>query len=350
MRFMHIADVHLGAEPDHGYVWSKDRGRELWESFRHVIEEANEEQVDLLLIAGDLFHREPREKELKEVNYLFSTLKHTVVALIAGNHDYLRPDSPCLTFPWAGNVVCLFSPDCERVRLPEIRTEIYGFSYYRQQITKPVLDDLIPEKNDYFKILLAHGGEPNYLPMDREKLKAAGFDYIALGHIHKPQVFIENLAVYPGSLEPIDCSDYEKHGYILGEMTRKGVKLSFIQAARRQYIRAGIPVTEEDGSYSVREKIARTIKESGEQNTYRLVLDGQRDPSFVPDIREYLKCGRVLDVEDLTVPAFHPDKLRRQYRGQLIGNFIDSFGENPEDPIEQKALNYGLEALLYQDH
>ncbi len=349
MRFMHIADVHLGAAPDHGYVWSKDRGKEIWDSFRHVIEEANEEQVDLLLIAGDLFHREPREQELKEVNYLFSTLTHTVVALIAGNHDYLRADSPYLSYPWAGNVVTLFSPDCERVRLPELKTEIYGFSYYRQQITKPYLDDLIPEKNDYFKILLAHGGEPNYLPMNKERLKAAGFDYIALGHIHKPQAFIEGLAIYPGALEPIDCSDYEKHGYILGETGRKGVKLDFIQSARRQYIRAEIPVTEEDGSYSVREKIARCIKENGEQNTYRLALVGQRAPSFVPDIREYLKCGRVLDVEDLTQPAFHPEELRVKYKGQLIGNYIESFGSDPEDPIELKALNYGLEALLKRE-
>ncbi len=350
MRFMHIADVHLGAEPDHGYVWSKDRGREIWESFRHVIEEAKEEQVDLLLIAGDLFNRQPKEQELKEVNYLFSTLGQTAVVLIAGNHDYLRQDSPYLTFPWARNVICLFSPDCERVRLPELKTEIYGFSYHRQQITEPLVDDLVAEKNDYFKILLAHGGEPNYIPMSREHLKNAGFDYIALGHIHKPQAMIENLAVYPGALEPVDCSDFSKHGYILGESSRRKLKLRFVETARRQYIRAEIPVSEEDSSFSVREKIARAIEKNGTQNTYRIVLEGQRDPAFVPDVREYLQCGRVLDVEDDTVPAFRLDRLREQYRGQLIGNYIESFGIDPEDPVEKKALIYGLEALLYQDH
>ena len=34
MRFIHIADVHLGATPDKGFPWSYDRGREIWESFQ----------------------------------------------------------------------------------------------------------------------------------------------------------------------------------------------------------------------------------------------------------------------------------------------------------------------------
>ena len=65
MRFMHIADVHLGAAPDHDFLWAKDRGREIWESFRRCIADANEKKIDLLLIAGDLFHRQPEPGELK---------------------------------------------------------------------------------------------------------------------------------------------------------------------------------------------------------------------------------------------------------------------------------------------
>ena len=60
MRFMHIADVHLGALPDVGAPWSGDRGKELWQTFEKCIGEARARKVDLLLIAGDLFHRQPR--------------------------------------------------------------------------------------------------------------------------------------------------------------------------------------------------------------------------------------------------------------------------------------------------
>ena len=88
MRFFHIADVHLGAEPDKGFPWSQDRSREIWDSFRRVIEQAGRDQADLFLIAGDLFHRQPLARELKEVNAMFSTIPDTRILLIAGNHDY----------------------------------------------------------------------------------------------------------------------------------------------------------------------------------------------------------------------------------------------------------------------
>ena len=105
MRFFHIADVHLGAKPDQDFPWSRDRGREIWNSFRKVIEQAGREHADLFFIAGDLFHRQPLMRELREVNALFSSIPDTRIVLIAGNHDYAGSDSPYKKFPWAPNVL-----------------------------------------------------------------------------------------------------------------------------------------------------------------------------------------------------------------------------------------------------
>ena len=347
MRFMHIADVHLGAAPDSGFPWSKDRGREIWESFRRCIEQANEKKVELLLIAGDLFHRQPTVQELREVNYLFSTLAGTMVVLIAGNHDYIKASSPYRDFPWNKNVTCLFSRECEKVRFPDIRTEVYGLSYHQQEITEPLYDGIRAEKNDYFRILLAHGGDADHIPITKEALQRSGFDYVALGHIHKPQAVIKDFALYSGALEPIDCNDTGPHGYILGEVQRKKRRLTFVELCSRMYLDRDVEVTEEDTVYSVREKIAGLIFRDGQQNMYRLRLVGQRHPKLIPDVGEYKKCGRIVGIEDMTVPAFHVEELREQYRGLLIGNFIESFGESPEGVVEEKALRYGLEALLY---
>ena len=71
MKFIHIADVHLGAEPEGLKLGSKSRGQEIWESLEQITKICEWEEVDLLLIAGDLFHRQPLKKELKELNYLF---------------------------------------------------------------------------------------------------------------------------------------------------------------------------------------------------------------------------------------------------------------------------------------
>ena len=67
VKWIHIADVHLGASPDAGDAYSKVRPQELWDTFAEVIDICEREQTDLLLIAGDLFHRQPLKKELKEV-------------------------------------------------------------------------------------------------------------------------------------------------------------------------------------------------------------------------------------------------------------------------------------------
>ena len=69
----------------------------MWNSLERLVKVCEEEQVDLLLIAGDLFHRQPLLRELKEVDYLFSQLTHTKIVFIAGNHDYLKPSSYYLT-------------------------------------------------------------------------------------------------------------------------------------------------------------------------------------------------------------------------------------------------------------
>ena len=93
MLIIHAADIHLGASPDLGESWGENRKQELWDSFEKFIERVEEEQADLLLIAGDLFHRQPLLRELREVNGLFSTLTKTKVVLIAGNHDFVGENS-----------------------------------------------------------------------------------------------------------------------------------------------------------------------------------------------------------------------------------------------------------------
>ena len=57
-----------------------------------------------MLIAGDLFHRQPLLRELKEMNSILEMLEHTEVVMIAGNHDYIKKNSYYRTFSWASHV------------------------------------------------------------------------------------------------------------------------------------------------------------------------------------------------------------------------------------------------------
>ena len=199
VKFIHIADVHLGAQPE-AAVYSQSRGRELWESFEKILGVCEDERTDLLLIAGDLFHRQPLVRELKEVNYLFSELTATKVVLIAGNHDHLQKDSNYRSFEWNDNVYPLFGKKLEYVDFPELETAVYGLSYYEREICQPLYDDVAAAGIEKNEILLAHGGDDRHIPFDKKKLSRSGFSYIALGHIHKPQALQKDKMIYAGAL------------------------------------------------------------------------------------------------------------------------------------------------------
>src|SRR5699024_10336326 len=113
MKFIHIADVHLGAIPDSDKPWGEIRAKEIWKSMEHIINVCSEEEVDLLLAAGDLFHRQPKVRELKELDYLFSKLESAKVVIMAGNHDYLSFRSNYRGFPWNDRVHMFYHSNIE---------------------------------------------------------------------------------------------------------------------------------------------------------------------------------------------------------------------------------------------
>ena len=190
MRFIHIADVHLGVSPDAGKAYSAKRSSEIWDTFRALLDVCQKDKIDLLLIAGDLFHRQPLLRELKEVNYLFSKLTRTKVVLIAGNHDYIKKDSHYRTFQWSENVYPLFQRKMKGVRFPEWKTAVYGFSYYEREITEPRYDNAKAPRLERYEILLAHGGDEKHIPIRREQLMTLGYEYVALGHIVRRRFWI----------------------------------------------------------------------------------------------------------------------------------------------------------------
>jgi len=346
MRFIHIADVHLGAQPDAGPLYSENRGRELWDTFEYVLGVCEDERTDLLLIAGDLFHRQPLLRELKEVDYLFSRLSHTKVVLIAGNHDYIRRDSYYRTFEWSGNVYPLFGNVMEYADFPELGTAVYGFSYHSREIREPRYDRAVPSGAEPIEILLAHGGDQKHIPIDMKSLSASGFCYIALGHIHKPQALQKDRIIYAGALEPVDRNDTGLHGYITGEILEAGVKTQWIPCAGREYIHVELEVRETDTEGSIREKVRRCINEKGKKNIYKITLYGKRDVNVSLDAKRIAGEGNILEAVDETRPAYDIAQLWEENRDNILGRYISRFAGCKEDSLEYEALCEGIDAIL----
>lgn len=297
-------------------------------------------------MAGDLFHRQPLLRELKEVDGLFASLERTQVVLIAGNHDYMRRDSYYRTFQWSANVHFLGSASVEAVELPALETAVYGCSYHERQIRQPLYDSAPAAGRQRREILLAHGGDADHIPVSREALAGLGYDYVALGHIHMPQVVIPGLAAYAGALEPTDRNDTGHHGYIQGEITEDGCRFSFVPFASREYIHCEVEVDRRTTGAGLADLIWRKIEENGTQNMYKFLLKGYRDPDILFDLDALDRRGNIIDIVDETKPAWDLEKLYRNNKNNLIGRYIESFSGAEKDSVEYRALFEGISALM----
>lgn len=346
MKFLHIADVHLGMEPDKGCVWSENRGKEIYDTFYQTVNLCEKQSVDILLIAGDLFHRQPLVRELKELNYAFGQLSITKVVLMAGNHDFAGARSHYRDFCWNSNVYFLSWNEVDEVYFEDINTKVYGFSYAKRDITESRYDYLQPKDSTCINILLAHGGDEKNVPFDKNKLINSGFDYVALGHIHKPAVLSEKVR-YAGSLEPLDVNEVGEHGCIIGEIdSSHQFKANFLSLAKRTYIHLCIEVSPEMTFREIQECAAEQIERSGTQNIFKVELLGPKDIDLICNTEAIYALGYVVRVEDNMIPDYDFASMYYENRDNMIGMFIDAIRkENVEDDVADMALYYGIEAL-----
>lgn len=349
MRFIHTGDIHWGMCPDADKPWGRERAQAIRDTFRLIVTRAGETGADCLFISGDLFHRQPLLRDLKEVNYLFSTIPSVRVVLIAGNHDRIRENSALMSFSWCPNVTFLMEEALTSVYFEELNTEVYGLSYHRTEIREPLLEDIQVPLNNRIQILLAHGGDVSHMPINYNSLELSPFSYIALGHIHKPRVVAENKMAYCGSPEPLDITETGPHGFFEGEIhpvTRKVTRLSFVEAASARYIPLVVNVSAQTTNGELSDRIVHEIKSRGENNIYRFRIRGMRDPDIVFDLEPLSARFRIGEIRDDSEPQYDFTALFAEHSSDMIGFFIQALQKEDMSPVEKKALYYGVHALL----
>ena len=207
-RFLHTADLHLDSplrslalrDPDLAEMIA-DASRT---TLRRIIELALTEQVDALLIAGDLY--DGGQTSMKTARFLAAELGRLDSAgirvfIIRGNHDAESQITRELTLPPSTHV---FSgrAGVEMVAEGSQRVAIHGLSFRDRHAPESLLPKYRPPVADALNIGLMHtslGGAPGhdpYAPCALADLQASGFDYWALGHIHKR-------AQYPGPVHVV---------------------------------------------------------------------------------------------------------------------------------------------------
>jgi DNA repair exonuclease SbcCD nuclease subunit len=201
-RFVHTADVHLDSPLRSLALRSPEVaeiiGNATRQAFENVIELCLHEQVDALLLAGDLYDGD--QTSMKTARFLGEQMRllheaGIAVFVIRGNHDALSRITKEVTYP---PNVHLFSGRATPVAVQrpaaEVPVTVHGLSFTLPHAPDSLLDKYRPPVGGAINIGLMHtslDGAPGhdiYAPCSLSKLDAHGFDYWALGHIHKRSV------------------------------------------------------------------------------------------------------------------------------------------------------------------
>ena len=209
MKFLHAADIHLDSPPAGvaraGAVPPHVRHDATRRAFAAMVDLARREQVAFVLIAGDLYDSEQRDFGTA----LFFAREMARLApipcvMIRGNHD--AQSQITKSFQPPPNVQALSSRRAETVLLDGVA--IHGRSFPDRAVPEDFASAYPARVPGRFNIGLLHTslegaeGHDTYAPCSVETLRALGYDYWALGHIHTRRI-VEQAPpiVFPGNIQ-----------------------------------------------------------------------------------------------------------------------------------------------------
>ena len=265
MKFVHIADMHfdspfvnLSNKENLGEIRRLDQRK----AFKKVIEYIKENNIEFLFIAGDLYEQKYiRKSTIEYINNLFMQIPNTKIYITPGNHDPFIKNSYYNDFSWSENVK-IFNSKIEKIELENIDISGYGFDDF--YCKNSGIENIEIENKNKINILITHGSldassevDAVYNPIKKYKIKEKGFDYVALGHIHKLSYNEEQNQniVYPGSVISLGFDEMGKHGMIVGNLEKEKINLEFIPLDDKEFKLYDLDVTQINSKEELIEKI-----------------------------------------------------------------------------------------------
>jgi len=234
LRLLHTADIHLGARhTDLGERASVLRERQF-AAFRASVDLALAEEVDIFLVAGDLFdsNTQPRrsvERVAAELGRLARASIRTVI--IPGTHDvydgasiYRSYDLPNMARA-ASDWVVILTPYLPEIVFPSLDTVIYGRVFDTKRSPRSPLAglDVRADTRATWKIGMVHGAlaipgktDADLVVFTEDEIARTGLDYLALGHWHSATEGRAGTVTYAysGAPEPV-AIDQDGAGQVL---------------------------------------------------------------------------------------------------------------------------------------
>ena len=218
LRVLHTADVHLGSD---AYGRAEEQAAQYERErrvFTRIVDRALADQVDLLLIAGDLFdHNRVPDEAVEFVRTELDRLRQPVV-ILPGNHDCLQTGAiyDRHDFP-ARHVHVIRQLDGETIEFPELDAVVWGRAMEEHEPAFQPLAHIPARDERRWCLAMGHGfffeqrqRPDRSSPIFADEVRDTGWDYLALGH-HHLQANVsqgEVAAYYAGAPGTVLCVDF----------------------------------------------------------------------------------------------------------------------------------------------
>ena len=349
LKILHCADLHIGKKFSYlDASHSSERSKALRLSLTKITDFCKENGVDALLICGDLFDVPvPTKTDSDFVKKELAKISPIPVFIIAGNHDYLCPDSPFIREGYFSENVHIFGENESFFVLSEKNAVIWGKSYTSSSCMQSFSSCSFD--NDKINIMCLHGDTvsgSDYNIIDSKTLSSLPCHYAAFGHEHSFEEFsFGNVkCAYCGTPEPHSFSDSGKCGFALVEIKEGEASITPIDMSQKKYIHLDIDITDKTEDY-----ILKLIYEKiNETDFFRIRLTGQYMENSAPDTsyieKEVLKKAYFIDIIDESTVMYDFDSIEREesLRGEFLRCLRQST-QNEKDFISCAII--GLDAL-----
>lgn len=212
-RFIHTADIHLdsplrGLEAHEDAPVAEIRGATR-RALENLVDLAVEEDAAFVLIAGDLYDGDWKDYQtgLFFVQQMGRLNQAGIrVFIVSGNHD--AASQTTRTMPLPENVTLFSNRSPRSVELDDLNAAIHGQSYAARAVTENMALQYPATDPGCFNIGLLHTcltgreGHEDYAPCTIDDLRSKGYDYWALGHVHKREVVEKDpWIIFPGNIQ-----------------------------------------------------------------------------------------------------------------------------------------------------
>ena len=377
MRFIHMADVHF----DSPFTvlasrenLTNERRLEQRKAFADTIEYIKENQIPFLFISGDLYEQKYiRKSTIEYINNLFKEIPNTQIFISPGNHDPFLINSFYNTFEWNNNVT-IFNSEIKIIETEE--ADIYGFGFTDFYCENSQIEKINIKNKNKINILITHGSldasktlDMQYNPLNSNKLKEIGFDYVALGHIHKANYEEnKNNFIYPGSLISFGFDELGEHGFLDVEINKNNSeknnlinlnnseinnnlkinkKIKFIKVDKRIFEEIKLNISEINSEEELIEKI-KNVKTDKKRN-YKIILEGYKNIEIdLNKIQKMVLSENILKVKDFSKVKYDIKELANQ--NNLKGVFINRILQKEEERLctkeeAEQAIEIFINAL-----